>query len=55
MPSNVNRKGYLFFSANFALSQAVIDTAYTIDIPLQPIEAQCCYCAKEYLLRDQPV
>jgi len=36
---NVNRKGYLFFSENFPLSQLKEDTAYNIDIPLQPIEA----------------
>ena len=36
---NVNRRGYLFFSENFPLSQQQGDTAYNIDIPLQPIEA----------------
>lgn len=36
---NVNRKGYLFFSENFPLSQLKEDTVYNIDIPLQPIEA----------------
>jgi outer membrane protein OmpA-like peptidoglycan-associated protein/tetratricopeptide (TPR) repeat protein len=36
---NVNRKGYLFFSENFPLSQLQEDTAFNIDIPLQPIEA----------------
>jgi len=36
---NVNRKGYLFFSENFPLSQLKEDTVYYIDIPLQPIEA----------------
>ncbi|HMH20434.1 MAG TPA: OmpA family protein [Puia sp.] len=36
---SVNRKGYLFFSGNFPLSQEQGDTAYNIDIPLQPIEA----------------
>jgi outer membrane protein OmpA-like peptidoglycan-associated protein len=34
---NVNRKGYLFFSENFSFSQQHGDTAYNIDIPLQPI------------------
>jgi outer membrane protein OmpA-like peptidoglycan-associated protein len=43
---NVNRKGYLFFSANFALSQGAADTAYTIDIPLQPIEANAAIVLK---------
>jgi outer membrane protein OmpA-like peptidoglycan-associated protein/Tol biopolymer transport system component len=36
---NVNRKGYLFFSANFPFSQSSPDSTYKIDIPLQPIEA----------------
>jgi outer membrane protein OmpA-like peptidoglycan-associated protein/tetratricopeptide (TPR) repeat protein len=35
---NVNRKGYLFFSDNFSLSNAPIDSVYNKDIPLQPIE-----------------
>jgi outer membrane protein OmpA-like peptidoglycan-associated protein/tetratricopeptide (TPR) repeat protein len=35
---NVNRKGYLFFSDNFALSLAPPDSVYNIDIALQPIE-----------------
>lgn len=36
---NVNRKGYLFFSDNFPLSDHVPDSTYNIDIPLQPIHA----------------
>jgi len=35
---NVNRKGYLFYSENFPLSQKAPDSTYQIDIPLQPIE-----------------
>ncbi len=35
---NVNRKGYLFFSENFPLSEKQPDSTYNIDIPLQPIE-----------------
>lgn len=35
---NVNRRGYLFFSENFPLSQKDPDSTYSIDIPLQPIE-----------------
>lgn len=34
---NVNRKGYLFYSENFQLSQRAPDSTYTIDINLQPI------------------
>lgn len=36
---NVNRKGYLFYSDNFSLIQNNIDSFFTVDIPLQPIEA----------------
>ncbi len=36
---NVNRKGYLFFSENYDLSGNKIDSVFTADIPLQPIEA----------------
>ncbi len=35
---NVNRKGYLFYSENFSLTLNGNDTAYTINIPLTPIE-----------------
>jgi outer membrane protein OmpA-like peptidoglycan-associated protein len=34
----VNRRGYLFFSDNFPLSQKQPDSVYNIDIALQPIE-----------------
>ena len=36
---NVNRKGYLFYSDNFSLSQHSPDSTYEKNIPLQPIEA----------------
>ncbi len=36
---NVNRKGYLFYSENFSLNGRTSDSARTIDIPLQPLEA----------------
>ncbi len=35
---NVNRKGYLFFSENYTLSGVPTDTAFTVDIALQPLE-----------------
>ncbi len=35
---NVNRKGYLFFSAHYDLSSNSLDTIFKADIPLQPIE-----------------
>ena len=35
---NVNRKGYLFYSDNFLLSQQSPDSTYEKNIPLQPIE-----------------
>lgn len=34
---NVNRKGYLFFSQNFSLNRKQQDSAFLINIPLQPI------------------
>jgi outer membrane protein OmpA-like peptidoglycan-associated protein len=36
---HVNRRGYMLFSENFSLSLQQGDTAYNMDIPLQPIEA----------------
>ncbi len=36
---SVNRKGYLFYSDNFSLENPGPDSAYTKNIPLQPIEA----------------
>jgi outer membrane protein OmpA-like peptidoglycan-associated protein/tetratricopeptide (TPR) repeat protein len=43
---NVNRKGYLFFSENFSLSQKTPDSTYHIDIPLQPLEANASVVLK---------
>lgn len=43
---NVNRKGYLFYSENFNLSLKAPDSTYTIDIPLQPIEANASIILK---------
>lgn len=43
---NVNRKGYLFFSDNFSLSQKAPDSTYHIDIPLQPLEANASIVLK---------
>lgn len=35
---NVNRKGYLFYSDNFSLSDNNVDSVFRVDISLQPIE-----------------
>jgi outer membrane protein OmpA-like peptidoglycan-associated protein len=43
---DVKRKGYLFYSENFSLSKEQGDTAYHIDIPLQPIEANAAIVLK---------
>ena len=43
---NVNRKGYLFFSDNFLLSQRAPDSTYEKDIPLQPIEVNASIVLK---------
>lgn len=36
---NVNRKGYLFFSGHYNLSEPAKDTFFLVDIPLQPLSA----------------
>ncbi len=36
---NVKRKGYLFFSENYNISEAAPDSVFLADIPLQPLEA----------------
>ncbi|HEY8389203.1 MAG TPA: OmpA family protein, partial [Parasegetibacter sp.] len=36
---NVNRKGYLFHSETFRLTNVSHDSAFIIDIPLQPLES----------------
>lgn len=57
---NVNRKGYLFYSDNFSLKENSSDTAYVINIPLQPIEAGASivlknifFNSKEWILKDE--
>ena len=36
---NVKRKGYLFYSENYNISETAPDSVFKADIPLQPIEA----------------
>jgi len=43
---NVNRKGYLFYSDNFFLSNRSPDSTYEKNIPLQPIEANASIVLK---------
>ena len=43
---NVNRKGYLFYSENFPLSDHVPDSTYNIDIPLEPLLANATVILK---------
>ncbi len=43
---NVNRKGYLFYSDNFFLSQQSPDSVYEKNIPLQPIETNATVVLK---------
>lgn len=45
----VNRKGYLFFSEIYALSNNVADSTYRKDIPLQPIELNASVALKNIL------
>ncbi|MEO5649099.1 MAG: OmpA family protein [Ginsengibacter sp.] len=42
---NVHRKGYLFYSENYNINETV-DSIYTADIPLQPIEANASVILK---------
>jgi outer membrane protein OmpA-like peptidoglycan-associated protein/Tol biopolymer transport system component len=42
----VSRKGYLFYSENFSLSEKASDSTYNIDIPLKPIEANATVVLK---------
>jgi outer membrane protein OmpA-like peptidoglycan-associated protein len=42
---NVHRKGYLFYSENYNISETT-DSFYTADIPLQPIEANASVILK---------
>ena len=42
----VNRKGYLFFSHNFSLTDHVPDSTYNIDIPLEPLQANATVILK---------
>jgi len=42
----VKRKGYLFYSENFPLSNKNPDSTYNIDIPLQPLEANATIVLK---------
>ncbi len=36
---NVHRRGYLFYSQNYDMSNSSSDSVYHVDIPLEPIEA----------------
>ncbi|MEP7253934.1 MAG: OmpA family protein, partial [Ginsengibacter sp.] len=36
---NVKRRGYLFYSENYNISETAMDSVFKADIPLQPIEA----------------
>lgn len=36
---NVRRKGYLFYSENYNMKDTTSDSVYSVDIPLEPLEA----------------
>ncbi|HEV2353929.1 MAG TPA: OmpA family protein, partial [Puia sp.] len=48
----VKRRGYLFFSENFALTGTTVDTAYHIDIPLQPLAANAVVVLKNIFFQS---
>jgi outer membrane protein OmpA-like peptidoglycan-associated protein len=59
---SVNRKGYLFYSDNFSLSNNPVDSVYNKDIPLQPLEAGAIivlknifFDSKKYDLKQESV
>ena len=43
---NVNRRGYLFYSDNFPLSEKEPDSVYSMNIPLKPIRANASIVLK---------
>ena len=49
----VNRKGYLFFSEIYALSNNPADSTYRKDIPLQPIELNASVALKNILFETK--
>lgn len=49
---SVNRKGYLFFSEIYALSNNPADSTYRKDIPLQPIEVNASIALKNILFES---
>ncbi len=58
----VNRKGYLFFSDNFSLHNYTIDSVFTKNIPLQPLEKGASivlknifFDTKEYTLKKESI
>ncbi|MEJ7586244.1 MAG: OmpA family protein [Ferruginibacter sp.] len=50
---NVNRRGYLFFSENYNLNDRSIDSVFTADIPLQPIEAGAAIVLKNIFFESK--
>ncbi len=50
---NVNRKGYLFFSGNYNLHDRNIDSVFTANIPLQPIEAGAAIVLKNIFFESK--
>ncbi|MEO5646824.1 MAG: OmpA family protein, partial [Chitinophagaceae bacterium] len=59
---NVNRKGYLFYSENYALGKDAHDSIFLVDIPLQPITPNArivlkniFYDSKQIVLKSQSI
>ena len=52
---NVNRKGYLFFSENYNLNDRSIDSVFTANIPLQPIEAGAAIVLKNIFFDSKKI
>jgi outer membrane protein OmpA-like peptidoglycan-associated protein/tetratricopeptide (TPR) repeat protein len=50
---NVTRKGYLFYSDNFSLSNNPADSVFNKDIPLQPLEAGAAIVLKNIFFNSK--
>ena len=49
---NINRKGYLFYSDHFLLKNNNPDSSYSLDLPLQPIEAGAAVVLKNIFFEN---
>ena len=53
LPLQLNRKVFLFYSDRFSLLDKNIDSIFTVDIPLQPIENPASYSKNIFFETNQ--